>query len=224
MLPHDNIPLLLKHCQSCREKKPSSEFWRCKSAKDGLQGSCKPCQKKSFKEWTTTHRAYANEKLREWRNEHLEHARALGRKWQVANRQKTVENARRYRAEHPGKDAETQRRRRREHPEQQKEGWARYRQRHPEKVRAQMAAIQNNRRTSKGSHTAEDVLRQLKAQKGRCYYCGEKLNGKYHEEHIIPLCRGGTNNPDNIVCACQQCNYSKGKKLPHEWPEGGRLC
>jgi len=35
------------------------------------------------------------------------------------------------------------------------------------------------------------------------------LAGKEHIEHIIPLDRGGSNNPRNIVLACSHCNLSK---------------
>jgi 5-methylcytosine-specific restriction endonuclease McrA len=41
---------------------------------------------------------------------------------------------------------------------------------------------------------------------------------------VIPLDRGGSNGPENIVIACPECNHSKHNKLPHEWNgSGGRL-
>jgi len=93
----------------------------------------------------------------------------------------------------------------------------------PEKIKA----IRQNRRAMKrnaeGSHTAEDIQRQYKAQKGKCYYCGSKVNNTYHVDHVIPLSRGGSNWPENLVIACPHCNSSKQDKLPHEWIEGGRL-
>lgn len=77
-----------------------------------------------------------------------------------------------------------------------------------------------------GSHTAKDILAQYERQKGKCYWCGKKVHkGKngYHRDHIVPLARGGSNNPDNLVIACHSCNESKRDKLPHEWHQGGRL-
>lgn len=68
-----------------------------------------------------------------------------------------------------------------------------------------------------GSHTAADIDLQYRSQKGKCWHCGKKLNGKFHIDHLIPLARGGSNNPDNIVCSCAYCNLSKGAKLPQEW-------
>jgi 5-methylcytosine-specific restriction endonuclease McrA len=40
---------------------------------------------------------------------------------------------------------------------------------------------------------------------------------------VVPLSRGGSNGPENIVIACPTCNLAKKDKMPHEWPEGGRL-
>lgn len=80
------------------------------------------------------------------------------------------------------------------------------------------------KRNAKGSFTPEDVILMRKNQKGRCWWCGEKLSdekGKVHIDHRIPLSRGGSNAPSNLVLSCQECNLSKGAKLPHEW--GGRL-
>lgn len=42
-------------------------------------------------------------------------------------------------------------------------------------------------------------------------------------DHVVPLVKGGSNGPDNLVIACSTCNLRKNDKLPHEWPEGGRL-
>lgn len=68
-----------------------------------------------------------------------------------------------------------------------------------------------------GTHTTEDIRRQYDSQKGRCWWCGKKVGKKYHVDHNIPLARGGTNDPRNIVISCPKCNMSKGKKLPQEW-------
>ncbi len=46
-----------------------------------------------------------------------------------------------------------------------------------------------------------------------CAYCGEGLTKKtVQTEHVIPLARGGTNWPANLVPACRPCNNKKGVK------------
>lgn len=76
---------------------------------------------------------------------------------------------------------------------------------------------------SENHYTRADVENQYASQSGRCYYCNCELNGKYQTDHVIPLSRGGSDGPENIVVACEPCNRSKGAKLPHEWPQGNRL-
>src|SRR3546814_5236792 len=67
--------------------------------------------------------------------------------------------------------------------------------------------------SSGGEFTAEDIYAMLAAQKKKCWYCGTKLTA-YHVDHRIPLARGGSNGPENLVIACHACNLSKGAKLP----------
>ncbi len=82
------------------------------------------------------------------------------------------------------------------------------------------------KRQAKGTYTAQEVSEQFDRQKGRCYWCSKKLDKKkrtYHVDHVIPLTRGGSNDISNVVIACPHCNMSRNDRLPHEWPEGGRL-
>jgi 5-methylcytosine-specific restriction endonuclease McrA len=48
----------------------------------------------------------------------------------------------------------------------------------------------------------------------RCHYCGGKATTI---DHVLPLERGGTNDPANLVAACGRCNYSKQEKTVEEW-------
>lgn len=46
----------------------------------------------------------------------------------------------------------------------------------------------------------------------RCAYCGVELPENYHAvEHVIPKCKGGSNNIDNLLPTCLHCNSSKYK-------------
>jgi 5-methylcytosine-specific restriction endonuclease McrA len=58
-------------------------------------------------------------------------------------------------------------------------------------------------------------LRQL--NQGICHYCGNKFAAKeLTMDHIVPLARGGTSTPGNIVPACRPCNRDKKLVTPAE--------
>lgn len=68
-----------------------------------------------------------------------------------------------------------------------------------------------------GSFTAGEWHAKVEQYKGRCHWCGTKVKGKLHADHLIPLSKGGGNTIGNIVPACQSCNLSKWNKMPSEW-------
>lgn len=58
----------------------------------------------------------------------------------------------------------------------------------------------------------------LERDRWTCVYCGADLRQvEPHIDHVIPLSRGGQNEPDNLAAACKPCNLSKGTKTPQEW-------
>lgn len=53
-------------------------------------------------------------------------------------------------------------------------------------------------------------------QEGRCFYCGEKLNGSIHVDHVIPRSFLHHDEPWNLVLAHSICNETKSDTLPCE--------
>jgi len=51
---------------------------------------------------------------------------------------------------------------------------------------------------------------------GRCGACRCAMRD-YHVDHVIPISRGGSDNPENLQLLCPPCNLSKGSKTMHEW-------
>jgi 5-methylcytosine-specific restriction endonuclease McrA len=95
----------------------------------------------------------------------------------------------------------------------------RLRERHKDR-RATSYAVYRGRRTSApGMFTNQHLYQLHKTQGHSCYYCecSFKTN-KWTIDHFVPLARGGTNWPENIVLACRPCNFSKAHRLyPDEW-------
>lgn len=67
-----------------------------------------------------------------------------------------------------------------------------------------------------GNHTLQDIKDIRKMQNDRCAmsFCRDKLNGKGHEDHIIPLSKGGNDDRKNIQLLCIKCNLRKYNKDP----------
>lgn len=70
---------------------------------------------------------------------------------------------------------------------------------------------------AEGCHTAADVSRLLKLQRGECAGCRVSIAGGFHIDHITPLARGGTNWPNNLQLLCADCNWRKHAKDPITW-------
>lgn len=59
-----------------------------------------------------------------------------------------------------------------------------------------------------------------------CRYCGRQSDTiPLHVDHVIPVCQGGTNDIENLITACADCNLGKGgKTIPQSAPtEADRL-
>lgn len=94
------------------------------------------------------------------------------------------------------------------------------------KVRGRRAECANRRAkklAAEGSYTPADVQMLIKQQNGRCHWCGKKLVKGYHVDHRIPLAKGGSNWPSNLVIAHAMCNSLKQDKMPWEFMEGRLL-
>jgi 5-methylcytosine-specific restriction endonuclease McrA len=69
-----------------------------------------------------------------------------------------------------------------------------------------------------GSHTESDVLAQLEKQGHLCFWCATDISDDSHVvDHYVPLVKGGTDGPENIVGACRSCNCRKWALDPDEF-------
>jgi 5-methylcytosine-specific restriction endonuclease McrA len=84
--------------------------------------------------------------------------------------------------------------------------------------RAQSSKRRAAARASHTHYTQDDVQSLWSTLDRCCGYCGQSIDGEvWHVDHVIPLSLGGSNGPENITLACEQCNLSKGSKLLSEW-------
>ncbi len=73
----------------------------------------------------------------------------------------------------------------------------------------------------KNSAVKQMRKRQLAKEHGyKCFYCKTKFAySVLIIEHIVPFSRGGTNDMNNTILACDSCNSSKHNQLIEEWFE-----
>lgn len=78
--------------------------------------------------------------------------------------------------------------------------------------RAKQMGVPSDRRVSKNT--------LLLAFGCRCFFCGRELDPESpdtHEEHLTPLARGGSDEFENRVASCRECNLPKHSKTLAEY-------
>jgi transcription elongation factor Elf1 len=57
--------------------------------------------------------------------------------------------------------------------------------------------------------------RRMLRKSNKCHWCGKKLSiATATTDHVIPLHRGGLDNANNRVLACEPCNTKRGHAMP----------
>jgi 5-methylcytosine-specific restriction endonuclease McrA len=149
------------------------------------------------------HRDAKRARTKAYKEANKERVREWGRQWEAANRDRKRELARESYA------------RRREKEIARVVEWTKNNR---DKQAAARARRRANVVAAGGVVTETDIVMRRELQQGLCYYCGDSPT-RWEVDHFIPLDRGGSGAPENIVMACMPCNRSKGNKLPWErWP------
>lgn len=242
----------MRQCGVCKRLLPeTAEYFHRRGS--GFQSACKSCRREQKRAWRKANPEKRREerkryreahpdreakRRRAWRDKNAEHESERRRKYRLKNIVRFLEAERAYRENNRAKRNAARRVYTATHLEQERERSKAYKQGHVEEVKAsgkkyrgahrlRIRLVEHNRRarlkSAEGKYTVEDLDKQFRSQKGRCYYCGKEVGDAWHPDHVVPISRGGSNFPDNIVISCPQCNMRKNDKLPHEWAEGGRL-
>jgi len=97
-----------------------------------------------------------------------------------------------------------------------------YQQRRPEVKVNYRHRYRARKRHAPGSHTFADLAAIFEKQGGICFYCERQLASIQdgHFDHVVPLSRGGSDGPENLVFACPGCNWRKHARTPAEFGGG----
>lgn len=192
-----------KKCPKCGVCKGAAEYSKSAYSTDGLASWCKGCSSTYYAQYMKRPGAKEAHRVASEKYRASEKGRATIKQYnyrynrdpQVKKRRNALRATEKYR--------------------QTFREWAR---RNKEKIRANGRRRKARERNAPGNHTGEDILHIYNSQRGRCWYCQQEIAlDDMHVDHRVPLSRGGSNNPDNLVVTCAACNLSKNKKLPHEW-------
>jgi len=198
----DSIPT--KVCTKCGVEYPATLefFYAKKSCKYGVNSYCKRCSVRVSIDNSRKNTEQARARRQRWTEKHPDKDRESKRLYYEKHRQEVIDKA--------------------SDKQQHDKQWTANRNRkwkkdNPLKVLAMAHKRRALEMKAEGCFTAEDIRKIRKLQRERCYWCGNVLLDDVHIDHRVPLSRGGSNAPGNLVIACQHCNLSKSDKLPHEW-------
>ena len=235
----DDAIALQKRCPKCGADKPATlEFYgKNKKLAYGLRCWCKACEKidrerrnladpdRQKRTWAKHKQKYNQRRegqdarkragpegdaIRAYWAEYRKQNKDKIRSWQDASRQPRQAEYNRRQREALRADPE-----RRQRKAEKCEEWRRAnRERARTYVRNRRAALKG----CGGTHTKADIDKLYKEQNGQCFYCGQGLSD-YHVDHFVPVAKGGSNDPANLVIACRRCNQSKADKMPWDFIE-----
>ncbi len=216
-----------KQCSKCQQILPATPefFSRNRSKKDGFGTECKTCMREYHKQHYQAHKEEIDKKREVYCETHKEQMSAYYKKYNGNRKEEMREYDKQYHEGHK----EWHHKQHKQYYLSNREERIANQQQYAKTSQGRMVHKAHNhkrkaqKRASQGAYTAQQLQEQMHRQKSKCYYCKVKLSKVWHADHVVPLSRGGSNDISNIVIACPTCNMRKHARLPHEWPEGGRL-
>lgn len=196
-----------KYCNKCSRNRLLKFFSRDVQKKDGLRTYCKDCMNVEGKSYYEKNRQTVLKRIREYKENNAIYYKEYSANYRENNREELNRKNREYYQAN------------RERVLRRTGEWAK-------KNRRKRALIDHRRRARAldqlgfVSDNIEDIL--WEEQNGKCYYCSGNLSQLgYHQEHKVPLARGGLHDDNNLCLSCPQCNFKKGYKTEEEFISQG---
>lgn len=215
-----------KRCTKCGLEFPATHEYFYYHSGTSLRRTCKTCECERHRRYYAANRENIRDKQNQYAEEHRQEAIDRVRRWREANPERERENHRRYREANQTEIAQYMRRYNQAHPGESAKRVRQWTRANPHRRRVHQQRRRARKLNAPGSHTTEDIALQAIAQtdpKGqlRCWWCGGIITERYHVDHRVPLSRGGSDAPENLVISCAPCNMAKHDKYPGEF--NGRL-
>lgn len=207
----------MKHCYKCREFKELVAFNKNASRADGLGDACKVCARVYLAEYYLRNKDKANAVSKSYYEANKEAHGNAGRAWRLANKEIDDAYKKAYYAANRDRLKAASSARYAEKGESIRARQAAYLKANPAVRREIDNRMRAKRANSTGSFAAEDVIKLMAIQKGKCVACRNNIRSDYHVDHIFPLARGGTNDKTNLQLLCPTCNRQKHARHPVEF-------
>lgn len=190
-----------KLCKPCNAVKPKEEFYADKSKSDGMSHACKQCTKERTKKNYRVDIDRSRERSRNYAERTSERYKKNKRAYYERNREEAIARARKWVEDNP---------------DQRRETWNAWYASNPT---SRHAAHRQRRARLRGADTREvphrDWQRLVNRYGGLCAYCRKQAAA--HQDHIIPISKGGRHSIGNLIPACGPCNRSKRDRLLIVW-------
>lgn len=193
----------MKTCSKCGIKKPLTNeyFGNHKTTKDGFAGQCKTCIAERRKTYY--------EKERQWRKDNKDIVSKQRKKVRIKNK----EQISKWKSDYYYRNKEQIAINDKEYYQENKEVY---------KMRTQKYRAKKEKLPC--TLSIEEWNKILEDFNSSCAYCGMSENEslkeykeKLHQEHFVPLSKGGGYTHNNIIVACKGCNSSKGDRDFFQW-------
>jgi len=204
-----------KVCSKCKNELLLENFARNKKGKDGLNTSCKTCEKERGRIYRENNKEKIREVSKRYLKNNPEKRKETCRKYSLNNQEKEKERGRIFRENNKEKEKERGRKYREENKEARKKTRDKYYSNNKEKCKTYWQIRRSKKLKLPFALTAKQWA-QIKIDfNDECAYCGEKL--PLTQEHFLALSKGGEQTIDNIIPACRSCNCSKCDKIFLDW-------
>lgn len=198
---HEGQYMNTKVCSKCGTELPATtdNFAPHKLGKYGVSAECRPCLRLRYADYRRRNMKKISANARNYHKAHPEWSKQTKKRWYEKYKDDVIQKTRQYRKDNPDYWRAGQRH------------WA-----------AKYANRRARRLNAGGRIGKYDVLEKYIRQRGLCFYCNCDVSTGFHIDHYIPLSKGGTNDPSNIVIACPSCNLEKGDKFPDQFKRVAR--
>ena len=205
-------PFVIKICSKCKRILVANEinFSKQKGGKWGLNSICKKCNKK----YRDEHKEERNEKYRQYYNEHKEEIDEKHRKYYSKHKEEIDEKHRQYYNEHKEEINKKHKKYNQEHQQELNEIKKQDYKNNPEKYFNKRIKRRQREQYLGNGITKDQWLEMMSFFNWSCAYSGIHFSSNNKEkvrsvDHIIPLTKGGLNEPWNCVPMYRNYNCSK---------------